>query len=328
MNAIQLRRMIMEAAEHVPFYRRHWRQAGIDLTRVYSSVPLEFLPVVTRADLLDCPPEDRLDQRYRGLALRSEPSVTTDGESFEFPIDKRTQSRRRARFWHALRDVGYAPGERLMLISDEPVSASASLMRWTRVETSLDDEAMLARYLKIRPRVLIGPLGSLSRLAARLAASSEVLWRPRLVVSTAEQLTDAKRALLESTFGAKVADFYSTPEQGLIAYSTPGMAGYRSLNDEFVVESVHGAPGKAGPGRLIVTDLVPGAMPLIRFDTGDLVTRDFSARGTTFAPAPIASFSQRELVRLDRKLRPAAVPERDRSIAGLGAGSLPNALGA
>jgi len=26
MNAIQLRRVIMDAAEHVPFYRRHWRQ--------------------------------------------------------------------------------------------------------------------------------------------------------------------------------------------------------------------------------------------------------------------------------------------------------------
>ena len=65
-------------------------------------------------------------------------------------------------------------------------------------------------------------------------------------------------------------------------------------------------------------------MPLIRFDTGDFVMRDFSARGTTFAPAPIASFSQREAVRVDRKLRPV----RDREVAGLDAGSLPNALGA
>ncbi len=83
-------------------------------------------------------------------------------------------------------------------------------------------------------------------------------------------------------------------------------------------------PGK-GAGRLIVTDLVPGSMPLIRFDTGDLVTRDFAARGTTFAPAPIASFSQREPVRLDRKARPVAVPERERE-TGLHAGGLPGAL--
>src|SRR4051812_12156606 len=99
MNAIQLRRMIMDAADHVPFYRRHWQKAGVDLTRIYSSVPLEFLPVVTRADLLECPPEDRLDDRYRGLALRSEWSSTPEG-AFEFPLDKRTQGRRRARFWH------------------------------------------------------------------------------------------------------------------------------------------------------------------------------------------------------------------------------------
>ena len=310
MNAIQLRRMIMEAAEHVPFYRRHWREAGIDLTRIYSSVPLEFLPVVTRADLLNAPPEERLDQRFRGA------------------VDKRTLQRQRARFWRALRDVGYVPGERVMIISDDALPTGASLMRWTRVDTSLDDEAMLATYSKVRPGVLYGPLALLTRLATRLAASTEPRWQPRLVVSTAEQLTDAKRVLLESTYGAKVADFYSTPEQGLIAYSRPGSAGYRSFDDEFVIDSLHAVPGK-GPGRLIVTDLVPGAMPLIRFDTGDVVTRDFAARGTTFAPAPIASFSQREPVRLDRKSRPVAVPERERAgVAGLDGHGLPGALSA
>jgi phenylacetate-CoA ligase len=292
MNAIQLRRMIMDAAEHVPFYRRHWKQAGVDLTRIYSSVPLEFLPVVTRADLLDCPPEDRIDRRFGGNS-----------------VDKRTLHRQRDRFWNALRDVGYVPGQRVMIISDDALMPTgASLLRWTRVDPSLDDVAILETYSRVRPSVLYGPLGLLTRLATRLAASSEPAWQPRVVVSTGEQLTDAKRVLLESTFGTKVADFYSTPEQGLIAYSRPGVAGYRALTDEFVIESLHATPGK-GPGRLIVTDLVAGAMPLIRFDTGDLVMRDFAARGTTFAPAPIASFSQREPVRLDRKARPAAVPE-------------------
>lgn len=309
MNAIQLRRMIMDAAEHVPFYRRHWQQAGVDLTRVHSSVPLEFLPVVTRAHLLDAAPEELIDRRFGGVAL-----------------DKRTQDRRRKRFWNALREVGYVPGERVMIISDDAVMPTgASLLRWTRVDTSLDDEATLATYSRVRPGVLYGPLGLLTRLATRLAASNEPAWQPRLVVSAAEHLSDAKRVLLESTFGAKVADFYSTPEQGLIAYSKPGVAGYRSFNDEFVIESLHATPGK-GAGRLIVTDLVPGAMPLIRFDTGDFVTRDFAARGTTFAPAPIASFSQREPVRIDRKTRPVAVPER--SLTGLDAGSLPGALSA
>ncbi len=311
MNAIQLRRVIMDAAEHVPFYRRHWQQAGVDLTRIYSSVPLEFLPVVTRAHLLDCPPEDRIDQRFRGVA-----------------VDKRALHRQRNRLWEALRHVGYVPGQRVMIISDDALMPTgASLLRWTRVDPALDAETILATYSRVRPSVLYGPLGALTRLATRLASSSEPAWQPRVVVSTAEQLTDAKRALLESTFGAKVADFYSTPEQGLIAYSRPGVAGYRSFTEEFVIESLHATPGK-GPGRLIITDLVPGAMPLIRFDTGDIVTRDFAARGTTFAPAPIASFSHRGPAKPDRKTRPAAVPERERAGGGLDAGELPGALSA
>ena len=109
--------MIMDAAEHVPFYRRHWKQAGIDLTRIYSSVPLEFLPVVTRADLLNAPPEERIDERFHGA------------------VDKRTLQRQRARFWRALRDVGYVPGERVMIISDDALPTGTSLMRWTRVDT-------------------------------------------------------------------------------------------------------------------------------------------------------------------------------------------------
>ena len=41
-----------------------------------------------------------------------------------------------------------------------------------------------------------------------MLATPEVKWRPTLVISTAEQLTDAQRALLESAFSARVADFY------------------------------------------------------------------------------------------------------------------------
>jgi phenylacetate-CoA ligase len=305
--------MIMDAAEHVPFYRRHWKQAGVDLTRIYSSVPLEFLPVVTREDLLSCAPEERTDQRYLGLPMRSEPSSTQAGEPFEIPLDDRTRRRRRTRFWNALRDVGYTPGERVMVLSDTPLSPGASLLRWKGVDTSLSDDAMFAEYSKLRPSVLCGPLGSLARLASKLAASSERTWQPRLLVSTADHLTDAKRALLESTFGTRVADFYSTPEHGLVAYAKPGIAGYQQHTNEFCVETLHAAPGKVGPGRLIVTDLMSAPMPLIRFETGD-----FALRGLT-------SFTHREAVRLDRKAKALVPqPERTRAVTGLGEPSLPD----
>jgi phenylacetate-CoA ligase len=326
MNAIQLRRAILDAAEHVPFYRRHWKQAGVDLTRVYSATHLEFLPVVTRNDLLNCPPEDRLDRRYLGQHLLGEQTCTESGEAFELPIDKRTQARRRMRFWNALRDVGYRPGERLMLVSDTPMASSAALLRWTHADVALSDDALFEKCMKARPAVLCAPLSALTRLAARVVESREAMGLPRLLVSTSEHLTDAKRALLESTFRAKVADFYSTPELGLVAYSKPSAPGYQLLREEFHVETLHSVGHRGGPERLLVTDLAPGAMPLIRFDTGDFALPDL-ARSRALAPASILGFTTREPVRVDRKPRQTiAAPGRDRAVTGLGGSRLPDAF--
>ncbi len=274
MNAIRLRQILLEALEHVPFYRQHWREAGVDLTRISSAVHLEFLPVVRKADLLAVPPEQRIDERFVRRSLRSE---IEGGAAFEMPLDRQALSRRRWRFVRALMDVGYSPGEKVMLITEPPFPAAAVFARWTYVDRRRGDEAALASYMRARPQVLYGPLTSLVQLARQVLSSAEVTWRPRLVISTAEQLTDASRALLESAFGARVADFFATPDLGLVAYSVPGLSGYQMISRDFHVEPLAMSKG-SDIERLVVTDLAGGAMPLIRFDTGAIVRRDRSRR--------------------------------------------------
>ena len=289
MNAIRLRQILLDALEHVPFYRQHWRNAGVDLTRVSSAVHLEFLPVVRKSDLLACEPELRLDDRYLRTALRGESTSGSTGQPFEMPIDRQSLNRRRWRFVRALMDVGYSPGDRLMLITEPPFPTGAAFLRWTYADLLRGEEAVFATFARAKPHVLYGPLTSLVLLAKRMLASPSVTWRPRLIVSTAEQLTDANRALLESAFSARVADFYGLTELGLVAYSIPGLSGYQLNHRDFHHELLPTAK-KSDLERLVVTDLGGGAMPLIRFDTGDLVRRDHSRRG-----APIVQISGRQV---------------------------------
>jgi phenylacetate-CoA ligase len=265
MNAIRLRQLVLEAAEHVPFYRHYWKAAGIDLTRIYSAVHLEFLPVVRKADLLACPPEQRIDRRY------------VEQGCLDAQGDHTTAKRRRVRFWNALRDVGYMPGEKIMLIAEPAYTLRSLLLRWTYVDAKRGDADVFETYARVRPQLLYGPLSSLVSLARRVRATPEVKCRPKLVISTAGELTDAQRALLETTFDARVADFYGTPELGLVAYSRPGTSGYTVLTKEFHLETLRA--GNDGLERLIVTDLGGGATPLIRFDTGHLVRRDLARAG-------------------------------------------------
>jgi hypothetical protein len=291
MNALRLRHLLLDAAEHVPFYRQHWRAAGIDLTRIASAVHLEFLPVVRREDLLACAPEMRVDQRLLEQPTRINPSDDSSKQPFEMPIDHAALRRRRWRFVHALRDVGYVPGDKLMLISEPPFPVGASLLRWTYADLRRGEAEVFATYARTRPHVLYGPLSSLLALARRLLTTPEVKSRPKLVISTREELPDSERAVLESAFGARIADFYGTAELGLLAYTKPGISGYRMLTTDFHVETLRS--GNAGMERLVITDLESGAMPLIRFDTGDLVRRD-----TARAGAPIVQLNGREAPRL------------------------------
>lgn len=247
MNAVRLRHLLLHAVEHVPFYQQHWRAHGVDLTRVGSAVHLEFLPVLSKSHLAGIAAGMRADEKW--------------------------VRRLRWRFISALRDVGYVPGEKLMLISDEPLPKKASFLRWTHADSRAGDAQVLATYARVRPHVVHGSLSSLVALARRMLATPDITSRPKLVVSTGEPLSDAQRALLESAFSARVADFYSVKDIGLIAYSRPGSRAFQMLTRDFHVELLRTGSG-AGTERLLVTDLGEGPLPLIRFDTGDLVRRD------------------------------------------------------
>ncbi|HEV7714026.1 MAG TPA: hypothetical protein VGO53_00400, partial [Steroidobacteraceae bacterium] len=241
------------------FYRQRWLDAGVDLTRLGSAVHLEFLPVLRKCDL-----------------------------PVDMPVDRDVLRRRRWRFVRALLEAGYVPGERVMLISDEPLPAGAALCRWTHADPRQGEDEVFDTFVGVRPRVLYGPLSSLLPIARRLLSSPQVKARPRLVVSTGQQLTDTHRALLERAFNAPLADFYSTAEFGLVAYSLPGRSAYRIVPQEFHIELVP-TLNRNGMERLVVTGPGGNGLPLIRFDTGDLVRRDRERVG-----APIVQITGRQ----------------------------------
>lgn len=100
----------------------------------------------------------------------------------------------------------------------------------------------------------------------------------KLIHCSAEELLEIKRKELRDTFGCPVYNRYSNNESGLIAMMEDGTNVFKvntaSLriellkldSDEYVI------PGEMG--RVVVTDLFNHAMPLIRYDIGDLAISD------------------------------------------------------
>ncbi len=155
---------------------------------------------------------------------------------------------------------------------------SALRFRRYRLLNAFDlDPARLDRFVDMlsrwRPAYVLGYAGALDLLAARVLERGVTAIRPRAVRSSAEVLSEAARERIARAFSAPVYDFYGCREVNNLAAECPAHRGLHVLEATRVVEVVDaaGRPLPAGAeGRVVVTDLVNTAMPLVRYATGDL----------------------------------------------------------
>lgn len=94
------------------------------------------------------------------------------------------------------------------------------------------------------------------------------------IITSSETLYESTRNLIKETFGCDVISRYSTEEFGVLAHECT-VENLHHVNElSYIVEILDvdsDKPVNPGElGRVVVTDLFSHAMPLIRYDTGDL----------------------------------------------------------
>ena len=285
----RLLRLLTDAGRHVPLYRRLWAASGIDVDQLQVAADFQRLPWLDRAALRACRPADRIHDKRRDNHLAEELSSGSSGEPLTVFKDRAAQLRRRWAFLRALLACGYRPGQRCLLLTSRRSANWPTAARWSYASIGEDTAALASRLAALQPEVLYGPLSTLELLAARQAQRTPRPPGPRLVISTAEQLTRQRRATLERGFGAPVADFYGLSELGLVAYRTPGNPQFTPARSSLLLEFFPTA-GEPSVERLVVTDLAERTSPWIRYDTGDLVRRDPQLAGR-----PVVEFAGRSM---------------------------------
>lgn len=110
----------------------------------------------------------------------------------------------------------------------------------------------------------------------------------KLVVCDSDELTLRNKRALEKYFSCPVINRYDNEENGLLAITKPYddkfITNYTSLYFELldINSDTSVAPGEVG--RVVITDYFNKAMPLIRYDTGDLaVSNDISGNIRTLS---------------------------------------------
>ncbi|MFP2997010.1 CoF synthetase [Spongiivirga sp. MCCC 1A20706] len=94
------------------------------------------------------------------------------------------------------------------------------------------------------------------------------------LITISEKLNKYERQCAEKLFGARVYERYSNMENGILAQEDSTSCYYTVNTASYIVEMLHPeydvAIAEGEVGRIVITDLFNYAMPMIRYDTGDM----------------------------------------------------------
>jgi phenylacetate-CoA ligase len=287
----------VRSAAGVPYYRDRFRTCGLNAESFQGLQDLARLPVLGRPDLQEnfdrLKPSTLPEEGQPVLMTRSSGStgprvrvVHSSTSLVMINVIKQRESRWFRYDPRAMLAVVRHPSDQPQRADGEPIRDGETVIfpSWRYVgdffETGsylcFNDTNPIDRQIEWldshRPAYLTALASHLEHLA--------LTWGERtppdyleVVLSIAQQLTPAMEQRVRLAFGAAVNANYGLNEVGIVATRCPEGGRYHVHAEHCLVEIVNdeGAAAQPGePGRLLVTALRNPAMPLIRYDSGDI----------------------------------------------------------
>lgn len=272
-----LRAAIVHAYNNVPFYRRVWDEAGLDVHAIRGIQDLDRIPVITGSMVREAAKRDEL--LARGVDPSSCTYLETSGSSgamlriWKQPIEERVRRAVGLRIWfehgfrwrHVTAQFQIKPGPSHML-----QRFGISRKRWISTERPVSDQ--LAQLLEAKADVVVGTATALRCIARASEAAQAKPKRPRVVFCAGELLDAETRQLVTRVFSRDPVGLYGQTEVGYIAWQCERRGAFHVNADTHFVEVLRdGKPAHPGElGTIVVTDLRARTMPLLRYDTADI----------------------------------------------------------
>jgi phenylacetate-CoA ligase len=267
----KLRNLVRHAFDTVRFYRMRFKTDGVRPEDIGSIEDLNRIPTIRKSDLQSLSLDQIISNRYSFKELKIEHTSGSTGQPFSVYLDADFVMLRNLLFLRGLKTCGYNFGRRILLITDiKEKSVVGRFPGWHYVSILQTPDYHLKILNQIKPSLLYGCKTSLKLLAQYIETTRANAYTPKQIISTAESLDNSTRSLMREVFRAEVYDFYGLTEMGLVGWECPIHRGYHLSEDATILEFVPSENG-LGACSVVMTNLHSMAMPLIRFETGDIV---------------------------------------------------------
>jgi phenylacetate-CoA ligase len=255
------------AKKRVPYYRKKFEGRT-----VRSLDDLALLPMVRKQDIR-ANTLSFIGDGYKPESLRKMSTSGSTGTPIDVYHSEGESAYGPAFEMRQLTEAGIGPFDKVVHIiyhNGKPrLLQNLGVFRRHYLSMHDDEKLNLEKLKEMRPKALIcHPSYALPMAHANQGSGALKIEK---LFSYAELLTPKARALLESSFGAKVYDMYGSMETSWLAWQCE--KGSMHLHSDHVIAEIvdeQGVPVKKGEyGDIVVTPLWQRAMPLIRYSLGD-----------------------------------------------------------
>lgn len=272
--------VVKYANEFVPFYRRRFKEAGVDVDSIRGIGDLSRLPVIKKDEFKRQDPVEIVSSEYDPSKLKKVKTSGSSGTPFLVHVNQTEDSWRKAIYMRANIYCGQKMRDRwVVLTSPSHFSDTTNLQRKIGVYAqncvSLFEptDQKLDQIAAARPDVLDGYSGSLVLLAKEVNRRGLKTIRPRLMFGNAELINLESRRFIENVFGAPYHDQFGAAEIDRSAWQCPERDNYHLDVDSVITEFLdkNGESVSDGEeGEVTYTSLFNFSMPFIRYAIGDI----------------------------------------------------------
>jgi len=271
----KLRKLVVHAYQSVPYYRQLLDSRNIS-PNIKSLSDFHKIPVLEKTTVLSDPMALMSKKKYSVLKQFSGGST---GNKVLIYKDRRYNEISRAVWYRNLQMLGISPGDKAAWVwggdlagpgiwdqLHKEVSDFLNRRIFFNVFRYTDDDIehwLKTRYNRFRPDYIYGYAGMILEIARVIDKRKLPIVKPRLIVSTSERLQE--RDYIEKVFGCPVIDQYGSSEVTNIAIEDYSKVMYTS-DDAVYVEIGRNK-------EVLVTPLDSYAMPLLRYNLGDMGMR-------------------------------------------------------
>ncbi|MBU0548140.1 MAG: hypothetical protein KJ710_01970 [Candidatus Omnitrophica bacterium] len=282
LQLLKFKKIINYAYNNSKFYKDKFTRAGIQPQDIKHKEDILRIPFTTKREVLENFPYSLLAKGYKLPNCHIESTSGSSGLKLTVAFDYKAKDFCDCVYGRALFAIGYKPWQPMAYFwpycrHRKEFHEYLGLMKKNWISSDMKAEDQLEILLRLKPKIIYC-FPSILIVMAKIIENSRSRYsflKPELIVSHAELLTEESREYIEHIFGCSVYNEYGATEFGFrMAWECKERKGLHIDIDSVLIEFLRdGDPVKTGEkGEMVITGLVNYAMPLIRYQIGDIGT--------------------------------------------------------